>query len=110
MKAIWNGDEKILPTGVEVTILATDPTDPDAQFGREACWIKWLMDGFEAPMYRSCNMDDLAFIYDVAGGLSLASSGPPVVVKHSNPRPMSPEGMGPDDLVNPAPRLAKSIV
>lgn len=66
MKAKWNGDPKILPEGVEVTILATDPDDPDARFGRQACWIKWLMDGFEAPMYRSCNMDDLEIIEDAA--------------------------------------------
>ena len=59
MKVKWIGDEKILPEGAEVTILATDPDDPDARFGRGACWIKWLLDGFDAPMYRSCNMDDL---------------------------------------------------
>lgn len=61
MKAKWKGDPKILPDGVEVTILAVDPDDPDTQFGRQACWIKWLMEGFTAPMYRSCNMDDLEF-------------------------------------------------
>lgn len=68
MKAKWIGDSKILPDGVEVTILATDPDDPDARFGRQACWIKCLADGFEAPMYRSCNMDDLEIIEEVSDG------------------------------------------
>lgn len=52
--ATWTGDENILPLGVRVDVLATDPACPD---GRGAAWVRWW--GFDHPMYRSCDLADL---------------------------------------------------
>lgn len=56
--ATWNGDDEVLPVGAEVTVLATDPEDP-AVPARRACWVRYWPDTREAPMYRSCDLNEL---------------------------------------------------
>lgn len=53
---IWRGDDSVLPAGVEVVVLATDPDCPDR---RGAAWIRWWPKEAIFPDYRSCDICDL---------------------------------------------------
>lgn len=56
--ARWAGDDDILPSGVVVQVLATDPACPDR---RGAAWVRWWPTPRDHPAYRSCDLTDLDF-------------------------------------------------
>jgi hypothetical protein len=65
--AQWQGDENILPSNVDVDVLAIDQgarVDPSYTHvidipARAACWIRWTNGGKGRPSYRSCDYADL---------------------------------------------------
>lgn len=59
VKARWAGDSTKLQVGAEVTILATDHSDPST---RKACWIRYWPAERDFPVYRSCDLADLEVI------------------------------------------------
>jgi hypothetical protein len=56
--AKWVGPTQVLPAGVRVLVLATDPECP---YPAGAAWVRWQPEGSEFPRYRSCHISDLEY-------------------------------------------------
>lgn len=67
IEAVWQGDDDVLPRGMIVDVLASDPRPGRVINGRTltrlpghtACWVRCTADGAAHPMYRSCDLSDL---------------------------------------------------
>ena len=58
---VWVGDDDVLPIGSRVILLATDEEDPSVT-ARRACWVRYWPAKRDFPMYRSCDLSDLATV------------------------------------------------
>lgn len=84
VEAKWAGDSNVLRVGWLVEVLASDPLPAEIINGhqmprlpgRTACWVRFWPNGRDAPIYRSCDLNDLELSDEAFEALAASSPSP----------------------------------